>query len=165
MAGTRTAPIVDASPSGIQVTIHVVDASGDSFTQLLPVDVLRTDAEIEAWVTAYQDATNSSIWKVSKTLIFEGAKDADNAVAAYRATIASGINLLFKDLTAGVSISERIVAPVASIMQGNQDIPLLSDAVAVAVITTTLTLMPTFTMQQGQFTGRTERSNNPVINT
>lgn len=164
MAGTRTAPIVDATPDGLTVTLHLIDASGDQFTQLLPIDPLRTDLEIDAWAATYQDATNSSLWKITKTLVYEGAKDADNAVAAYRGTIASGINLLFKDISAGKTLSERVVAPVPDIMQGNQDIPLISDAIAVALIANTLILLPTYGMQQAQFTGRTERTNNPVIN-
>lgn len=165
MAGTRTAPTVDATPDELTVTLHLIDASGDTWTQLLPIDVARTDIEIDAWAATYQDATNSSLWKITKTSVFEGAKDADNAVAAYRASIALGINLLFKDLTNNKQLSERIIAPVSDIMQGNQDIPLLSDPIAVALITSTLVLLSTYTMQQGQYTGRKERTNNPVINT
>ena len=110
-------------------------------------------------------ATNASLWKITKSSEYVGAKDADNAVAAFRASTALGINLLFKEVATGSTVSERVIAPVSSIMQGNQDIPLLSDVVASNLIVATLVLIPTFTMQQGQYTGRKERSNNPVINT
>lgn len=165
MAGTRTAPTVNATPTEVQVTLHLIDASGDQFTQMLPIDAARTDAEIEAYAAAYQAATNSSLWKITGTSLFVGDKDASNAVADYRASIASGNNLLFKDVSAGKTLSIRQIAPLAATMQGNQDIPLVSSTELTALILASLVMLPTYVMQQAQFTGRTERSNNPVINT
>ena len=164
MAGTRTAPTVNATPTSVSVTVHLIDASGDTWTQLMPIDAARTDIEIEAWVAAYQAATNASVWQVTGTSLFTGAKDASNGVADYRGTIASGINMLYKDVTTGVTVSERLIAPVPAAMQGNQDIPLLSSTEMTNLILASIVLMPTFTHQQAQFTGRKERTNNPVIN-
>lgn len=164
MAGTRTAPIVNATPNKVEITLHFIDASGDVTSQMLPIDIARTDAEIEAWAAKFQAGTNSSLWKITKSLIYSGAKDADNGVAEWRASVKSGINLLFKNVSSGATISERLIAPVAATMQGNQDIPLLSSTEATELIVATLVLIPTFTMQQAQYTARRERANNPVVN-
>lgn len=164
MAGTRTAPTIDAEPTLLTVTAHFIDASKDLFTQVIPYASSRTQAEIETWVAAFQAGTNSSCWKVTQTSEFVGEKDATNAVAAYRATIASGINILFKDVDTGATISERLIAPIAGVMDGDQDIPVMDSTEMLALTAATLVLIPAYTLQQGQFTGRTERRNNPVVN-
>jgi hypothetical protein len=164
MAGTRTAPTVGAEPTLVTVTAHFIDASGDIFTQILPISSARTDAEIEAWVASYQAGTNASCWKVTGTSIFVGEKDAANAIAAFRASIASGVNILFKDVDTGETLSERLIAPIAGVMDGDKDIPIMDSTEMAALIAATLVLTPAYTLQQGQFTGRTERRNNPVIN-
>lgn len=163
MPGTTTAPAFTADPTGRLATLHLIDASGDLYTDALYVDLDATAAQLEAWADTYQAASNASIWKKTEELIREGDSDPDNAVAAYRASTSDGINLLFRDITAGQSITPRLIAPVAATMQGNQDIPLLSSTEMTNLIVAILALLPDYDFKQAQFTGRRERKNNPRI--
>lgn len=161
MAGTRTAPTVNGTPSDLMITLHCVDASNDLYTDSMNIPPASTDADIEGYVAAYQLATNSSVWKVSVGQVYEGAKDPSNAVAAFRGGIENGINLLFKDFTANDAISPRVIAPVPATMDGNTDVPLPSDPTLQAVILAIGVLQSSYTFQSAQYTTRRERRNNP----
>lgn len=163
-AGTRTAPNVSvASPNPIQTTLHLIDASGDLWTENLPYPATQTLADVEAFAAAYQAATQSSLYQVTQTNVWAGDPDPQNAVAGFRGSISDGVNLLWKDLTAGKTISPRLVAPIEAVMQGNQDIPLLSATEFTALIVAIGTLLVSYNLESAQFTGRRERRNNPVI--
>lgn len=163
MAGTRTAPTVsNATQTTLGATLHLIDASGDVKTDYI-VGSTSDLVDVEAWVAAYQPTTQASIWKVSFTQEWEGAADPQNAEALFRGGISNGINLLFKDVGLGLKQTPRIYSPVASIMQGNQDIPLLT-GVAATLITQYLNMLGNaYALDSAQFTGRRERSNNPRI--
>lgn len=163
MPGTRTAPLFTAAVTARSITLHLIDASGDLYTENMPVAVAATAAQIEAWAAAYAAASNASLYAITDNQLRDGDADPDNAIAEYRASVKSGINMLFKNVTTTDTESERLIAPIAAVMQGNQDIPLLSAAEAAAVITTTLALLPGYSFQQGQYTDRRERKNNPIV--
>lgn len=163
MAGTRTAPAFTAAADGRAITLHLVDASGDNFTERLVVAIAATAAAIEAWAAAYAAFTNSSLWKITEELLREGDKDPDNAVAAYRGGVENGINLVFKDAGTTNTFDIRGVAPIPDVLQGNQDIPLLSSTEAVALITTTLAIAPGYTFRSAQYTTHRERRNNARV--
>lgn len=163
MPGTRSAPAFTAAATSRQVSIGLIDASGDLYSDELVVPVAATAANIEAWVAAYQAATNASVWRVTDQVNRDGDPDPDNAVAAYRASISSGINLSFKDVATKLGFLERVIAPVADTMQGNQDIPLLSSDELTNVITSILTLRADVDFQSAQYTDRRERKNNAKI--
>lgn len=164
MAGTRTAPEYDGIPTSVLYTLYVIDASGDLYTDALRFVTPPTTAELEAHVVAYQAATNGSVYGITKVDEYFGEADPDNAVAAFRGSVKEGVNLLFKDAVALTSTTPRLVAPIADVMQGNQDIPLLSDPAATALILSYLTLLGgNFALDSAQFTGRRERTNNPRI--
>ena len=92
-----------------------------------------------------------------------GDADPDNAGTDQRNSIKDGINLLFKNLTTHLTEPTRLIAPIEAVLQGNQDIPLLSSTEAAALITAELALLTGFTFQRAQYTERRERKNNPVI--
>jgi len=163
MAGTRTAPTVsDITATTVGATVHLIDASGDLVTDYVVSDTSDL-ADVQAWVTAYQACTQASVWKVSFLQEFEGQADPQNAEALFRGSVTDGINLLFKDLAADLKQTPRVVAPVASIMQGNQDIPLLTGVMA-TLLTQYLTMLGgAYALDSAQFTGRRERANNPRI--
>jgi len=163
MPGTMTAPAWTATATSRLATLHLIDASGDLFTDALTVPVAATAAQLNAWQSAYQAASNASIWKTSDETIREGDADPDEALALYRATIAEGVNMLFKNIALGQTVTPRLIAPVEEAMQGNQDIPLLSSTELTNVITALLALLPSYDFKQAQFTGRRERKNNPRI--
>lgn len=163
MASTRTAPAVTGAATSRSISLHLIDASGDLFSQPLAVPVAETAAHIEALAAAYAAATNASLYSIDSTTYWEGDADPDNAEAAFRGTISDGVNLSFKDVPNRVTFPFRVVAPVAAAMQGNQDIPLLSSDELTNVITSILTMKAAYDFNQAQFTGRRERTNNPRI--
>jgi len=163
MAGTRTAPAFTATATGRMITIHLMDTSGDLFTDKLFVALAATAAAIEAWIAAYQAATNASVYAVTDTILRDGDADPDNAVAAFRSGVENGINLLFKNPTTRQTFTQRLIAPVAADMQGDQDVPLLSSTEMTDLITTTLALTSGYNFKQSQYTSHRERTNNPVI--
>lgn len=164
MPGTGTAPDVSvATPNETTATLHLVDASGDLFTDTVTMPSAITLANIEAWKDSYQAASNASVYKVTEERAWVGDLDPDNAVAAFRASAKEGVNLLFKNLTTLRTITPRLVAPIASVMQGNQDIPLLTATEFAALIADYQAILTGFTLNSAQFTGRRERTNNPRI--
>lgn len=163
MPSSATAPAWTAAATSRLVTLHLIDASGDLYTDAIYVPVAATAAQLNAWQTTYQAATNASIWKTTDETVREGDADPDNAIAEYRATIAEGINTLFKNIALGQTVTPRLIAPVAATMQGNQDIPLLSSTEMTNLIVALLALLPSYDFKQAQFTGRRERKNNPRI--
>jgi hypothetical protein len=160
---TRTAPTVsNATETAIGVTIHLIDASGDVTTDY----ILATNddlVDVEAFVVAYQATTQASVWKVTFSLEFEGQADPDNADADFRGSVSDGINLLLKDVPAQAKQTPRVYAPVASIMQGNQDIPILQAPLTTLVTAYLNMLGGAYALDSMQFTGRRERRNNPRI--
>lgn len=163
MPGTNTNPAVTGTPNGASVSMHLVDASGDVWSQSLPIANTAAAADVDGLVETYQAATNASIWKVTRTQEWVGTIDPDNAIAEYRASIAEGINLLFRNTTTLDARAFRLIAPIAAVMQGNQDIPLITATAMVNMITDYLTLSSGYDLESAQFTGRRERRNNPRI--
>lgn len=166
MPGTRTAPTVGALTVAENiVSLGLIDVSGDTWSEALnlPGGALTDMADIQAWSAAYQATSNASLFRVTQTVVWEGARDPDNALALFRASAESGINLLFKN-AALITETGRVIAPIDTIMQGNQDIPLLV-APLTALVTQYLNLLAGFSLESMQYTGRRERRNNPRIAT
>lgn len=160
---TRTAPLFTAAATSRVASLGLIDASGDTYSESLNVAVAATAAQLEAWATAYAAATNASMWRVTDTIIREGVADPDNATAAFRGTIAEGINGSYKNIATLDTFISRLIAPIAAVMQGNQDIPLVSADEYADIVTAILALRPGYDLQTAQFTGRRERRNNPKI--
>ena len=164
MPGTSTAGTVDYAAADLtEVSFHLVDASGDLWSQNMDVSGTAAAGDVDGLAQTYQAATNASMWKIQRIQSWVGEIDPDNAVAAYRGTIAEGINLLFKN-PAQFTRALRLIAPIAAIMQGNQDIPILTPTNELGLMVTDyLTLSSGFNLETMQFTGRRERKNNPKI--
>ena len=160
---TRTAPAFTAAANDRQISLGLIDASGDKWAENMRVPVAATEASIEAWAAAYQAATQASLYMITDNIIRIGDADPDNADTDQRNSGAQGINLQFKNLTTHLTQPTRVIAPIEAVMQGNQDIPLLSSTELAAVITTELAVLTGFTFQRAQYTDRRERKNNPVI--
>lgn len=160
---TRTAPAVTGAVTSVNSTLHLVDASGDNYTDNIVSLTAPTAAELEAWAAAYQGATQASLWKVSSMSIWEGDQDPDNADVGQRNSVKDGVNMLWKNLATLNSQNPRLIAPIAATMQGNQDIPLLTATEFTALITALQAILTGYNLQSAQFTERRERSNNPRI--
>lgn len=163
MPGTPTFPAVTGTPTGNSISLHLVDASGDTTSEDMPVATTAAAGDINGLATTYQAATNASLWKVTRTTVWEGVIDPDNAVAAFRGGVNQGVNLLFRNATTFDARSWRLVAPIAAVMQGNQDIPLLTATEFSAMILDYLTLASGYDLETAQYTDRRERRNNPRI--
>lgn len=162
--GTRTAPTVAvANINKSLLTMHLVDASGDTYTDSIVTPDLVSDVQAEAIAAAYQAATQASLWKVTQTIEYVGDQDTSNAGIGQRNSIAEGVNNLYKNDTTLATQTPRLVAPIDAVMQGNQDIPLISSTEMAALITATLAPLAGYTHRSAQFTGRRERRNNPRI--
>lgn len=160
---TRTSPAFTAAANDRQISLLLIDASGDKWSENIRVPVAATAASIEAWAAAYAAATQASLYGIIDNQIRLGDADPDNADTDQRNSGAQGVNLSFKNLTTHLAQPTRLIAPIEAVMQGNQDIPLLSATEMAAVITTELAILTGFTFQRAQYTDRTERRNNPVI--
>ena len=166
MPGTRTAPVVGAlTVTQSAMTMHLVDASGDLHAEgvVAPADGLADLAEVQAISNAYQLASNASLYEVTQTLKWSGDLDPQNALALYRGTVAEGVNLLYKNIATLDTQTPRLIAPIIEVMQGNQDIPLLSAAQMTALITALSAVLSGYNLYSAQFTGRKEVKNNPRI--
>lgn len=162
--GTRTAPVAAVANVNRSVTtLHLIDASGDTFTDALVTPNLVSDVNVEAYASAYQSGSQASLWKVSQSIEYVGDADTSNAGIGQRNSIADGVNNLFKNLTTLATQTPRLIAPIDAVMQGNQDIPLLSSAEMTALISSILDILAGFNHNSAQFTGRRERTNNPRI--
>lgn len=163
MPGTDTYGDFTAAADDRVISFSVIDASGDTWADQLFVAIAATSAAIEAWLQLYQAVTNTSIFDVRDTRGWHGDADPDNAVAAFRSGKDDGINLLFKDADTSETRPLRVVGPVADVMQGNQDIPLLNGGSMDELIVATIGLAPTFNFASAQFTSRRERKGNPKV--
>lgn len=165
---TRTAPVVTGATNalgynGVITSLHLVDASGDQITVAVKDSASAIGTDIEAWAAAYQAVTKASLWQISQTLLWTGSIDPDNADIGQRNSVKDGVNLLFRNLTDLKSETPRLVAPVDAVMQGNQDIPLLTAGGFPALITSFLPLLVGYSLDSAQYTERRERNNNPRI--
>lgn len=160
---TRTAPAVTGAVSKFLMTLHLIDASGDTYTESIKTLTAPTAVDIEAWAAAYQASSKASIYAVSTQSIWEGDADVSNADVGQRNSVKNGVNLLFKSASALNTYNQRLVAPIDANMQGNQDIPLLSNGAFTTLILAYQTLVTPHTLYSAQYTERTERTNNPKV--
>lgn len=161
--GTRTAPLMTASATDRIVTLHMVDASGDLWAEDLRVAIAAAAATIETWAAAYQAGSQASLWKISDHVIREGAKVTANANFDQRNSVKQGVNMLYNNPTTHVSFTERLVAPVTGAMQGDDDIPIVTEDPIEALIAAVGGLQATSNFTSAQYTERRERQNNPRV--
>ena len=162
--GVRTAPVVAiANITSSQTSLHLIDASGDKQTDTIITPDLVSDGLVEAWAAAYQATSQASMYEVRQTIVYQGDADASNAGTDQRNSVADGNNLLLKNISTLSTQTLRAIAPILTVMQGNQDIPLLGTPGYSDLIVAALAMLTGFNMQSAQFTGRRERKNNPRI--
>lgn len=168
MPGTRTAPTFTTVPGVTAatrriVTFHMIDASGDLYPVAIDVAVNGAAGDIEGLAASYQACSNASMYAITEELQTNGVALASNAVSAYRASVETGINLLFKRASDGDTLSMRVIAPVAETLDGSRDIPMPFDTPLDDLITDHGTLRAAWPFNSAQFTGRRERRNNPKV--
>ena len=161
---TRTAPNPDVATANLTIsTLHLIDASGDTYTDSLTTTTPVATSDLELWADAYQQATQASVWKISQQSEWSGDEDADNADVLQRNSGTQGINLLFKNPAVVEGITPRVVAPQPVTMQGNQDIPLVTSTELANLIVVYLAILTGYGLNSAQYTTHRTRQNNPRI--
>jgi len=161
---TRTAPNPDIATPNVNVsTLHLVDASGDLYTDALTTTTPIIGSDLEAWADAYQLATQTSIYGISQYSFWEGDLDPDNADILQRNSGTQGINLAFRNPAVVKGTTPRVYAPQPSTMQGNQDIPLLGGTPLDAVVVAYLAMLSGYTLNALQYTTHKTRVGNPKV--
>jgi len=164
MAGTRTAPDITLAANRFTYTLHLIDASGDTYTETIVSATAILAANLESWAADYQAVTQASVYGFSSTTEWVGDADPDNATTDQRNSVKDGINMLFKNPASLLTYNVRVIAPILGVLQGNQDIPLLTQADMTALILLYGTsLIPGWNMTSAQYTERRERKNNPRV--
>lgn len=161
MPGTRTAPATTGAPTSVTLTLHLIDSSGDLFTDEITTVAGAPAPAVEAYVAAYQAVTQASVYKVTESLVWEGVESPTNAAVGQRNSIKDGINILYRNATTLVSKTLRVAAPDPAVMDANTDTVNVSAAPFAAFLSAVTPLLTGFSSQSVQYTERRERSNNP----
>lgn len=122
MPGTASAPTVDGTPLYDKVSIHYVDASGDTRSDSIQIDPGTTDAQVQTMVGLIQGNSNASIYKVERTATYASIPNPTNAVAAVYPSVYDNVVLLFKT-PLNASQNVFIPAPDTDIMPTDSDTP------------------------------------------
>ena len=161
---TGTWPNVNTVPAGERAfTLHMIDASGDLWTERLVTALAATLAAVQAWIVLYQAVTQASVYQVTEENIWTGAMDSGNATFLARSGGETGINLSFRNATTGVLFPLRAIAPVPDAMEGTLDLPDIASDEIVNLVTATSGLKPGFALSTAQYTVHRERKGNARV--
>lgn len=120
MAGTRTAPEIDGSPTFKRISIRLVDANGDFRSDSIDVPNAASNSQIEAAIVAYQALSNASIYEVDVVQVYESVGLVVNAVDASRESADDTIRVLYKsDIHTSQGLYFR--APLNALMLENTE--------------------------------------------
>lgn len=168
MAGTRTAPDVTGAATSKHLSVHFIDDSGDIWSESHIVAAAATQAQIEAYLDALQADSGASIYKVGVESFWgtDALADADNAEGdadlLKSRSVFDTLNITLKHTTDPEKKDKivRIPAPIASNFVASGDF--LSDEIdgasveLGAVMTTALTLFPSYAVVWARFSEKTE---------
>jgi len=156
--GTRTAPDFALAASGRKVTLHFFDVSEDYYSQvILNLPTAATDAQVEAIAAAFQAASQASLWKITDNFVYAGVAKESNAGNGLRSSSGDGINMLYKNGIAGMTL--RIPAPLEATMIGDSDNVDTTSTELLAVNTAVEAAVTGFVAESALFTGRRDRNN------
>lgn len=158
MPGIRTAPDVTTTGSGWDVTFSMIDASGDLRTIGLrfPGGVEPADADIEAIAVALQDASNASLWRVTKKQLWEGTALASNGATVSYQSLYDNIVINYKNNLLRQQFSAYIPAPIAGIVAVGDVVT--SDPLFVAYKDAVEDAVSGFTARKARFTERRDKN-------
>lgn len=165
MAGTRTAPTVNGTPTFLEVSLHLLDASGDFGSDMIVVPATVTDAEIETYVAAYQLATNATIWKVEVRQLYTSVAQTSNADNTPRASNFQVVNTMAKN-SALASQNGVVRAPEDAMFVSGTDQVDTGQALYVTYLAALLDLLNGGALGSGDYVGYSVRySERKEINT
>jgi hypothetical protein len=157
MAGTRSAPAVNGTPSFKRVRIAYLDFSGDARSVSWQIDATATDAEIEAVVAQSQLVTYASIYEVEVSDVYWSLGlqgNADSTPDAQTASVHDNIVLMFQNAVRSV---QRFFqpAPINTLFEPASDRPDITALTDLYVAVDT-TLKGTYTLASARYTERRE---------
>lgn len=121
----RTAPSVTAAPQRLQISVFLVDASGDKRSVTLnTTNVSVTDAQINAYVDALAAITQANAYGVSVERLYVTSASRSDALVGQRNSVYDNIVTLFKNpAQINGAVNGFIPAPVPALLVGNTDTP------------------------------------------
>lgn len=153
MPGTRTAPTIDGTPTFLNVSVTVYDYTGEQRTDTYQIDADSTDAEIEAFVAATQALTNSTLWRISISQVYNSIGDKSNALEDVWENAKDNCVFLIKD-TVNNGQDWYIPAPINDMfIEGSEEIN-PAYAALVTYLASILPMRAAYSVVSGRFTHR-----------
>lgn len=106
--GTRTAPTVDGSPTWVNVSVSLIDHTGDVRTDTYQLDADSSDAEIEAFIAGIQLLSNTSIYRVTVGEVYNSTKDKTQALEVVWENVHDNVVVLEKT---AVNVAQDFFVP------------------------------------------------------
>ncbi len=113
---SRTAPIVNGTPTYLSIVFRLVDHRGDLRAISLRVPVGTLDADIENVALFLQAATNASLYEIQVKQVYSGERAAANADDAVFESLYDNIAINFKDVPADSQQTAYIPAPLGGLI-------------------------------------------------
>lgn len=137
MAGTRTAPAINGTPSFKTVSIRWIDYTGNLRSDNYQLPAAATDAQVEALVAALQAGSNASIYRVDVNFAYYSVEDSSNANEVVWEDVKDNLVIQAKNTLAD---SEQMYVPAPSndmFIEGTENIDPTNTELA-AILTATL---------------------------
>lgn len=161
-AGTSTIPPFSGAANWRRLALKMVDFSNDENSLSLYISATATDAEVQAFIDAYQAVTQTSTYCVIDEFAYVGARSTSNAQQGIRASAEQGINLSFKNVASPPpnTFPVRVAAPEEATMVGTSDVVNGTAPTLIALTDAVTVLRAGFVVQSAQYTTHRERSSN-----
>jgi len=153
MAGTRTAPTIDGSPTYLTVSITVYDWTGDQRTDSYQIDADSSDAEIEAFVAAMVATSNATVWRVTIGQVYNGDGDKNDAVEEVWENVKDNVVLLAKK-TDNSAQDFFIPSPINAMFLENSEEIDPSSAVLVTLLASVLPMRANYSWKSARLSHR-----------
>jgi len=128
MPGTGTVPSIAGGQDFNLITIHWIDDNEKEYSYSMRTKDSLTDPEIQAFVDDSQAASNASSWRLEISEIYEGAKNASNALSATHESVADKVRLSYKDNSTGAYEQAYIPAPLEVLVGDNNIVDITQTA-------------------------------------
>lgn len=161
MAGTRTAPTVDGTPTFYTVRLRFIDAKGDLRSDSYRIEI-STPALVETFAQSMQAASNASLYEIDVMSRYVGVDSVSNAADAVFVSKDDNIVLQMGESATGRKIDLFLPAPeeanfVTDTEQPDPTSTELSD------ITTAFAALKTVTYTPRQYRYTERRDKNPAV--
>lgn len=159
MAGTRTAPTIDGTPTFKSVSLKWIDTVGDIRTDTYRFTT-GTATEVEAFVSAMQSLSNASLWGVDVADKYRGAMSKANAADVPFVSKDDNVVVLMKEAT-GRTFDMFVPAPVESVVMvaGTEQV----DTTTLATLVSTMAALQTLVYSPVSARYSERRDKNPRV--